>query len=163
MEVVMSIRNPVAVLAAAVGRRLEIAAVVPVLLIAAATAHASPNTEAKQCVFGEYEASAVAPYRAEERLGFSTYTRLRGAQIFVPAREGLTAEWLNLNVQRALAQPAAEGCRPNVADVNVNVVSAGPGFWVVLSTKDEHKAKALLEWARQVVPNRGAPVASAQR
>ena len=146
-------------------RTVGIATIVPALLIAAATVHASPNGSDQECVFDKYPATAVQPYRAEENLYYSTYNRLRGAQLYVPAREGLTKEWLALNIQRGLAKQAADAarsCRPDVREVKVDVISAGGGFWVVLSTPDEHAAETLLRWAQTVVPqsHAGRPLAS---
>ncbi|HKU40133.1 MAG TPA: hypothetical protein VJR89_18365, partial [Polyangiales bacterium] len=76
--------------------------------------------------------------------------RLRGAQLYVPARPGLTAEWLSQRVQSELA--SAGSCRPSVPGVQVQVVSAGTGFWIVLSTGDERAAASLLAWAQRIVP-----------
>jgi hypothetical protein len=129
---------------------------VPALLLAASAAQARGNAAADQCVFEKYAVSSVAPFRAEENFGYGTYTRLRGAQLFVPAREGLTAEWLQLSVQQALAKQTgvagSSACQPVVPAVQVQVVSAGPGFWVQLAAADERSAEALLKWARTIVP-----------
>jgi hypothetical protein len=89
----------------------------------------------------------VAPYRAEENFGYGTYTQLRGAQLFVPAREGLTEQWLTLQVQRSLSAT----CKPGVNDVRVQVVSAGNGFWVQLIAANQSNASTLLRWAEGVV------------
>jgi len=124
-------------------------------LLIAGTALAAPNA-ANQCVFEKYAATSVAPFRADENVGYGTYTRLRGAQLFIPAREGLTAEWLTLSVKRALSRranaPSEQACKPQINDVQVSVVSAGSGFWVQLGTDDEASAAALLRWARSIVP-----------
>src|SRR5262245_12196357 len=88
------------------------------LLLAAGSAQARSTDPVEQCVFEKYAASSVAPYKAEENFGYGTYTRLRGVQLFVPAREGLTAEWLTLSVQQALAKqsgtPSVESCQLTV-------------------------------------------------
>jgi hypothetical protein len=129
---------------------------VPALLLVAGAVQASPS-DPSQCVFEKYAASSVAPFRSEENVGYGSYTRLRGAQVFVPAREGLTAEWLTLNVQRALSKhagaPSESACAPSMP-VEVSVTSAGAGFWIQLRTNDEAQASALLRWARSVVPAR---------
>jgi hypothetical protein len=126
---------------------------VPALLLASSVAQARGNAAADQCVFEKYAASSVAPFRAEENYGYGSYTKLRGAQIFIPAREGLTAEWLQLSVQNALAKTAgpANSCQPSVPAVQVQVVSAGPGFWVQLGVADERSAEVLLKWAKNFV------------
>src|SRR5262249_14563690 len=113
----------------------------------------------EQCVFEKYAPASVAPYRVEENYGLGTYSHLRGAQLYVPAREGLTAEWLALSVQRALAEgPSEQACQPGVSQVQVNVVSAGRGFWVQLAAADDRAAEKLLRWAQSIAPrgNSGA-------
>lgn len=138
-------------------RKIAMSFAVPGLLLASMTsqvAQARENAAADQCVFEKYAASTVAPYRAEENYGYGTYTKLRGAQIFIPAREGLTREWLQLSVQNALtksANPADAACQPTVSAVQVSVVSAGAGFWVQLGTNDERSAEVLLKWAKNFV------------
>ena len=138
-------------------QKIVMSLAVPVLLLAASAVHASTGSAADQCVFEKYAVSSVAPFRSEENFGYGTYTRLRGAQLYVPAREGLTAEWLQLSVQQSLAKQAgvtggSRACQPVVPNVQVQVVSAGGGFWVQLGAADERSAEALLRWAKSIVP-----------
>jgi len=152
-------------------------ALVPALLIGAASAPsahaASPN--ARDCVFDRYAPISVVPYSADENLSYGSYSFVRGAQLFVPAREGLTKEWLEASVQQALAQanqanaatktPAGSdlACQsPQVKNVQVTVTSAGNGFWVALIARDERTADTLLKWARGVVAQH-KPVTQAAR
>jgi hypothetical protein len=137
-------------------RKIAMSVAVPALLLAASAAQARGNG-AEQCVFEKYAVSSVAPFRTEDNYGYGTYTRLRGAQLYVPAREGLTAEWLQLTIQQALAKQSgvangANSCQPTVPNVQVQVVSAGGGFWVQLGAADERSAEALLRWAKTIVP-----------
>ena len=125
--------------------------VVPGLLLAASTVAASPNQPAPRCSFQEFSPVAVAAYNTDEDFGLGAYTRLRGAQIFVAAKPGLTAEWLSLQVQQEIGK-LNNSCRPSVNDVQVSVVSAGSGFWVMLSAKSEREAAAVLKWARSMSP-----------
>jgi len=129
-------------------QKLSLSALLPVLLGIAPAVQA--GAAADSCVFTQYGATSVAPYRADENFGYGSYTQLRGAQLFVPAREGLTEQWLTLQVQRNLNAT----CQPGVSDVRVQVVSAGNGFWVQLIASNQSKASALLRWAEGVV--RGA-------
>jgi hypothetical protein len=138
-------------------RKMMMSVAVPALLLAASAAQARGGEPSEQCVFEKYAVSSVAPFRAEENYGYGTYTRLRGAQLYVPAREGLTAEWLQLSVQQSLAKQAGvtnggTSCQPTVQNVQVQVVSAGGGFWVQLGAADERSAEALLRWAKTIVP-----------
>lgn len=127
---------------------------------AASTAWASP-APAKRCVLGDYAAQSVAPLRAEENYGLGTYTVLKGAQFYILARPGLTAEWLTLSMQRELAklQSGADPvCRPNVRGLTVSVAPSGPGFWVFLSAPDERSAASLLSWTKRIAPSQQAVV-----
>lgn len=130
---------------------------VPALLIGAAStssAHAA-SPGAQSCVFEKYAPVSVVPYSADENLSYGSYSFVRGAQLFVPAREGLTKEWLEASIQQALAaadtptKNAALTCdSPHVKNVQVTVTSAGNGFWVALIARDERTADTLLKWAR---------------
>ena len=126
-------------------RNFAFSALLPVLLGLAPAVQARPAADS--CVLAQYGASSVAPYKAEENVGYGSYSQLRGAQVFVPAREGLTEQWLTLQVQRSLNAT----CMPGVSDVRVQVVSAGNGFWVQLIAKNQNKASDLLHWAEGVV------------
>jgi hypothetical protein len=123
---------------------------------AASAVHAGSDVATDPCVFEKYAVRSVEPYRTEETLSFGSYTRLRGAQLYIDAREGLTVEWLTLSVRRSLAQHAGVGgsqaCKPVVPQIQVRVVSAGSGFWVQLGAPDERSSEALLRWARAAYP-----------
>jgi hypothetical protein len=110
------------------------------------------------CVFDKYAPVAVSPYVAENNFDYGSYSSLGGAQLFVPAREGLTKEWLTASVQHAVAaaqatqQDGTASCdAPNVKNVTVSVVSGGNGFWVQLISQDSKDSEALLKWARGIV------------
>lgn len=132
-------------------RTMVFAAVCVALTAVTGGALAMPETPAAKdaCIFSRYQASTVAPFNGEENYGYGSYTSLRGAQVFVPAREGLTEQWLTREVQGALAS-----CQPTVRNVQVQVVSAGPGFWVQLIAADQQQGKALLQWAKGLVTKR---------
>lgn len=123
--------------------------------VALPSAHASnPQT----CVFDKYTPVAVAPYVSENSIDYGSYSFLGGAQLFVPAREGLTKEWLQASVQRAVAaaqgeqtQSAAACDAPDVKNVHVTVVSGGNGYWVQVVSQESRDSEALLKWARDVV------------
>lgn len=122
------------------------------------SAHAANPQPANACVFDKYAPTAVSPYISENSFDYGSYSYLGGAQLFVPAREGLTKEWLAASVQQALAATKAAtedgtaACdTPNVKNVNVSVVSGGNGFWVQLISNDNQSSEALLKWARGIV------------
>jgi hypothetical protein len=134
-------------------RKIVFAALCMALTASAGSALAAPEAPAAKdaCIFSRYQASTVAPFNGEENYGYGSYTSLKGAQVFVPAREGLTEQWLAREVQGALASDTMASCQPTVRNVQVHVVSAGPGFWVQLSAADQEQGKALLQWARGLV------------
>lgn len=131
--------------------------------LAAAGAPAS-RASAETCVFNEYAPSVVTPYVADTVLDYATYSYLGGVQLFVPAREGLTQEWLAASVQKALAHSAerhahgasAKCSGPGLRDINVSVVSGGTGFWVRLLGRDYEDSRRLLRWANGLVASQNA-------
>jgi hypothetical protein len=111
----------------------------------------APTSEPQPCVFETYTPQAIAAYYVDDPAWYSTDKTLRGVQLYIPAREGLTKEWLELSVLRTFASPAnvaGQSCRPDVSKVEVSVSSAGPGFWVSLSALRPRSAEALLKWAK---------------
>jgi hypothetical protein len=153
--------------------KLVTKALVPALLIGASGAVSLPTAHAaspQTCVFEKYAPVSVEPYSADEIVSYGSYSFLRGAQLYVPAREGLTKEWLEASVQQALAQqddaaankstdPACQS--PHVKNVKVTVTSAGNGFWVALIGRDERAANILLKWARSIVDQHKQPARTA--
>ena len=109
------------------------------------------DTNRAPCVFNEHSVTSVTPYRVQERVGRGTVTRLKGAQVYVRAEPGLTAEWLQLTLSRHLATmqgPATmKDCAFEVENVKVQVKSAGAGFVVRLVAPDTTTAKEVLRRA----------------
>ena len=110
------------------------------------------TTPSEDCLLREHRITSVTPYRVEERIGKSAILRLRGAEVFVQAERGLTAEWLQLKLARHVAQmrgPAAMAdCAFDVDDVAVGVESGGTGFRVRIIARDTDKAEEVLRRAR---------------
>jgi hypothetical protein len=97
---------------------------------------------------GKFFARSVTPYSTTENLGYTSERQFRGAEVYVPAQPGLTAEWL----QRVIAYQVAAGeCDFGVRDVAVSVLPAGGGFSVRLSGKNEQAAGTILRHAQQLV------------
>ncbi len=112
---------------------------------------ASAAPAPKRCLLNDYSMLQVAPFKTDENFGLGGYTVLKGAQMYVAAKPGLTAEWLTLQVQRELSQlqlGADPLCQPVVKNVKVSVAPAGGGFWVFLSAPDEKSAQALFRWTK---------------
>ena len=124
-------------------------------LSVAGTASANPSL-AERCKLNDnYQAVTVQPFHTDENFGLGTYTQLKGAQVYVSAKPGLTGPWITLSVEHELARLSKSDdamCRPSVKDVKVSVTPAGGGFWVFLSARDENSAAELLRWAQNIVP-----------
>jgi len=93
----------------------------------------------------------IAPYKIDENYGYGGYTVLKGAQMYVAAKPGLTAEWLTAQVQREIAKLQTgvdPNCQPTVKNIKVSVAPAGAGFWVFLGAPDVKQAQSLLRWTK---------------
>jgi hypothetical protein len=125
----------------------------------ASTASATNPERAVTCVFDKHEPVSVAPYTVDFGMDWGSYSFMGGAQLFVPAREGLTKEWLAASVEHALASAHVVSTddgkgvcdMPRLNNVHVGVVSGGNGFWVQLISRDEKTNQALLKWAKNLV------------
>jgi phosphoserine phosphatase len=113
---------------------------------------ASAETPMKDdCILREHRVTSVKPYQVLERQGRGSVYRLAGAEVFVRAEPGLTAEWLQLTIERHLAQMQAghmAGCALDLDGVRVQVDSAGPGFAVKIIAKNPSQAKEVLRRAQ---------------
>lgn len=129
------------------------------------SAYAS-NTQTKHaCIFDRHTPVAVAPFTVDPGADFSLYSSSGGAQLFVPASEGLTKELLTDSMQKAVAaakaqaagqnNSAANSCRFPRVDVHVSVVSAGNGYWVQLMGHHPETSEVLMKWARDFVMTAG--------
>lgn len=126
---------------------LAITAAVPTLAWAGTTTHAT-------CAFKEHQVTSVKPYRVEERLGRGTIHRLKGAEVYVRAEKGLTAQWLQLTLQEHIARMNGTmkgACALGVDDIRVDVQPAGAGFAVRLIAKDATRAEEVLRRAEALV------------
>lgn len=102
------------------------------------------------CVLSTHTITSIAPHYEDEHVGKFTIRRLRGAELFVQAEFGLTAEWLRLQIDRHMA--AMHGTMPDcpfdMRAVTVTVDSLGPGFLVTVRAADDSAAKEVLRRAR---------------
>ncbi len=127
--------------------------------IATAQAAAPSRENQAQCALNQYTIGAVVPYEVEVRAGQGTVSELRGAQLYVPAQPGLTAEWLQLTLQREFARSSNAGgvnaCSFN-SNVRIEVVSGGTGFWVRLIAPDAKEGARVLERAKELAAAQAA-------
>ena len=87
--------------------------------------------EPAHCSLGGKDfAASVKPLYNFDDAGYAAFRQFIGAEVFVPAQPGLTAEWLD----RVLTSQVASGeCNFGVSKVDVEVLSDGGGFSVRLS------------------------------
>lgn len=99
--------------------------------------------------FAEHEVTKVVPHHKAVAAGQGSYRALAGARAYVPAKPGLTGEWLHAQLERRSSAPrAGTECPLDVPGVSIDVRSAGPGFWVSLSADDTKHAKEVLRRAQ---------------
>jgi hypothetical protein len=91
---------------------------------------------------------SVKPLYSYEDAGYTAYRQFRGAEVLVPAQPGLTAEWLD---RVFTSQVAAGQCDLGTSKVHVQVLSAGGGFSVRLSSDDEKGAAEILRHTQQML------------
>jgi hypothetical protein len=102
-----------------------------------------------QCSLGgQNVAPSVKPLYNYEDSGYTAFRQFVGAEVFVPAQPGLTAEWLD---RVFTSEIAAGGCNFGVSKVHVQVLSDGGGFSVRFSGNDEKSAREILRHAQQMV------------
>lgn len=103
------------------------------------------------CILNERNVTSVTPYRVKQHVGRGVTSHLAGAQIFVRAEPGLTAEWLELTLAQHIAKmqnTPMKDCALGVRDVKVQVDPAGTGFNVKLIARDSSHAEEVLRLAR---------------
>jgi hypothetical protein len=132
------------------GRKIIAGLALALVAAVSAGARAERTEQFNRCSLGgKYQARAVQPFVTTEDAGYTSIRTFRGAELFVPAQPGLTKEWL----QRVLTEQIASGdCNFGVSDVSVNVLSAGGGFAVRLTGRDERAAGEILRSAEHMLP-----------
>ena len=137
-------------------KKLTIAAILAAATVLPALALAEPAAapRASHCILTDHRVTAVQPLYVTERNGRGTSQRLAGAQVFVQAEPGLTAQWLQLSIQRHMTQMSSSGmatCPLDAKDVHVSVESAGPGFAINVTGQNAAQAKEILRRAQHLV------------
>jgi hypothetical protein len=100
-----------------------------------------------------FQVTQVASLYTRVNAGKGIARRIAGAQVFVPAQPGLTAEWIQANVTRHLAakSPGSYDCPLDLDGIKASVVSGGTGFWIQISSENGDTAKEILNRARRLV------------
>ena len=89
--------------------------------------------------------------------GKVTVQRLDGASLFVPAKLGLTAEWLQRSLAAhvgAMHGNSMADCPLEASHVRIQVRAAGNGYWVDVVVKDQGQAEFVLERAESLLHHR---------
>jgi hypothetical protein len=131
----------------------------------AGSAYASNHPAKPACILDRHAPVAVAPFTVDPGADWGSYSASGGAQLFVPASEGLTKELLAASMQKAVAaakaeasgasNSAAHSCKLPRVDVHVSVVSAGNDYWLQLIGHHSETSEAILKWARDFVRSAG--------
>lgn len=113
----------------------------------------SGPTSSSSCILKKYQVSAVRPYKIDKNAGgHFVVSRTLGAEISVQAEPGLTAEWLWRTIDQHVAEMRGSApmgdCPLDIDRVQVEVVSAGPGFTVRLSSPNAKSAEEILRRAQ---------------
>jgi hypothetical protein len=130
-------------------RRIGLALALGAAVLIPLAASAATPTE-QHCILAGHRVTSVKPYQVVERQGRGSSTRLAGAEVFVQAEPGLTAQWLQLTVERHLGQMKGAhmgDCALDLSGVRVQVDSAGAGFAVKLIASSPSQAKEVLRRA----------------
>jgi hypothetical protein len=132
-------------------KKIAAAIVLSVATALPSLAFAAPPSAPAHCILTEHRVTSVKPLQVTEHFGRGSSQRLVGAQVLVQAEPGLTAEWLQLTIQRHMAQMGAMGmedCALGMKDVRVSVESAGSGFAVKITGDNAAQAKEILRRAQ---------------
>jgi hypothetical protein len=128
--------------------RVSLLSIATLALLGGGVAAASTESPKADC-FGDQTVTKVVAHHEPVTAGQGSYQQLAGARAYVAAKPGLTGEWLHALLERRSSdpQPGTE-CPLDVPGVSISVRSAGPGFWVALSSKDSKDAKEVLRRAQ---------------
>ncbi len=119
--------------------------------LAPATSFAASAVESP-CVLDSYQVLEVHPYRVNTQLGKPAVARLRGAEIYVHARPGVTAEWLRHEIAESMVRtPGMPDCVISVEAARVQVTSRGHGYVVRVIAPDTAGGREVLARARLMV------------
>jgi len=137
-------------------RRTLVAAALAAFVIVPVPTQAAETQEshASWCMLGSFQVTQVGSLYTRVNAGKGTAQRFAGAQVFVPAQPGLTAEWIQANVARHVAEakgPRSFDCPLDLDGISVRVVSGGTGFWIQISSQNGDTAKEILNRARRLV------------
>ncbi len=101
---------------------------------------------------------SVRAHKAEQHYGKITIDRVDGASVFVQARPGLTAEWLQRSLSAHLTKMkdmSMVDCPLEAKDLRIEVRSGGTGYWVSIIAKDHRQAELVLERAQSLLHHAG--------
>ncbi len=124
---------------------------IPMVEPSFAAPEAPPQTHSEFCLLNKFKVTQVGSYYVEARGGQGTYEKLAGAQLFLPAQPGLTAEWIGANLAQHKKAPPSYKCPLDVDGVEYKVAPAKTGFWVQLSAPSAEGAQEVLDRSRALI------------
>lgn len=113
-------------------------------------ASAAPEAHARWCALASFQVTQVASLYSDEHINQTVYRRFAGAQVFLPAQPGLTAEWIRASIARHQTS-AQTACPLDIKGATIAVTSGGAGFWVQISARDADTAREILNRAKRLV------------
>ena len=96
------------------------------------------------CPLDAYAPATVQPHYDDAIILKTTVHQLHGADVFIPAQPGLTAEWLRHQLQPV----STASCALGVPSAEISVASAGPGFLVTIRARGEDAGREIFRLAR---------------
>ncbi len=137
-------------------RSFVVAAVLGVSVLVPAASFADEGAaKTVPCALRRHHVLSAEAYKVEERSGKVVVLRTRGAELYVAAEPGLTAEWLRSEVRRdVLAMQGGVSmpdCPLDADSLQVDVHSGGAGFVVRLIGRNATDGKEILRRAQLLV------------
>jgi hypothetical protein len=117
----------------------------------AVTGAATAETKGPNACFADHRLGPINEYTRDVPMSHDYEKQLAGAQVFVYAEPGLTAEWLYRTLEQRRTSGSSSSCPQDIAGASINVQSGGPGFWVTISSTDVPTAKEIVARAKRMV------------
>src|SRR5262245_2165294 len=117
----------------------------------AVTGAATAESNAPNACFDGHKLGPINAYSIDVPLQYDFEKQIAGAQVFVYAEPGLTAEWLHRTLEQRRMSSSNANCPQDVSGSSMTVQSSGgPGFWVTISSTDVSSAKQILARAERL-------------
>src|SRR4051812_25953951 len=64
------------------------------------------------CALTQHRVTSIRPHYAARQIGRTTWKEIRGAELYVPAEPGLTAQWLQREVEQHVSMMHGSAAMP---------------------------------------------------